>query len=63
MTLAANPGTLWMLIVASTLLGTAVYVLARTIRNTLYSERLELGDEWRYDVNRIKNLREHSTIC
>ena len=59
MTLA---GTLWMLIVASTLLGAAVYVLARTIRNTLYSERLEQGDEWRYDVNRINNLREHSTI-
>lgn len=62
MTLAANPGTLWMLIVASTLLGAAVYVLARTIRNTLYSEQLEQGDEWRYDVNRINNLREHSTI-
>ena len=59
MTLA---GTLWMLIVASTLLGAAVYVLARTIRNTLYSERLEQGDEWRYDVNRINNLREHSTL-
>ena len=59
MTLA---GTLWMLIVASTLLGAAVYVLARTIRNTLYCERLEQGDEWRYDVNRINNLREHSTI-
>ena len=59
MTLA---GTLWMLIVASTLLGAAVYVLARTIRNTLYSERLEQGDEWRYDVNRINNLREQSTI-
>ena len=48
--------------VACLLMGAAVYIFARTIRNSLYSENLQQGDEWRYDINRINSLREHSLI-
>jgi tight adherence protein C len=62
MILSAVSGTIWLLGAASILLGSAVLVLARTIRNTLYSEYLAQDNEWRYDVNRINNLRDHSAI-
>ena len=51
-----------MLAIGSALSGTAVFVFVRTIRNTLYSEDLTQGNEWRYDVNRINELRGHSLI-
>lgn len=51
-----------LLLVGSLLSGAAVFVFIRTIRNTLYSEDLEQGKEWRYDVNRINELRNHSAI-
>lgn len=40
----------------------AAFVLVRTVRNTLYSQDLEQGQEWRYDVNRINELRAHSPV-
>ncbi len=40
----------------------AAFVLARTVWNTLYSEDLEQGKDWRYDVNRINELRQQSAI-
>lgn len=51
-----------LLALGSVLSGAAVFVLIRTVRNTLYSEDLEQGKEWRYDVNRINELRNHSLI-
>lgn len=62
MILSALAGTIWLLAAASSLLAASVLVLARTIRNTLYSADLEQGNEWRYDVNRINNLRDHSSM-
>ena len=47
---------------SSALFVSALFVLARTIRNTLYSEDLEQDDEWRYDINRINELRQHSPL-
>ena len=44
------------------LMGASIFILARTIRNSLYSENLKQGDDWRYDINRINSLREHSLI-
>jgi tight adherence protein C len=48
--------------VASAALAGSLYVFARTIRNTLYSEDLSQTDEWRYDVTRINALRDQSVI-
>jgi len=42
---------------ACALVGAAVFILARTVANTLYSEDLEQDEAWRYDVNRINELR------
>ncbi|MFP6765238.1 MAG: type II secretion system F family protein [Planctomycetaceae bacterium] len=52
--------TTGLLSAACLLLGASIYVLARTIRNSLYSENLKQGEDWRYDINRINSLREHS---
>lgn len=62
MLIAAEPGTVPVAMLASGLIGAALFTLVRTIRNTLYSEDLEQDDEWRYDVNRINELRQHSGI-
>ncbi len=43
--------------IASAITGAAVFVLVRTIRNTLHTEDLEQDIEWRYNVNRINELR------
>lgn len=43
--------------IASSLVGLALFVLARTVSNTLHSEDLEQDEAWRYDVNRINELR------
>lgn len=40
-----------------TLIGAAIFVLARTVTNTLHTEDLEQDQAWRYDVNRINELR------
>lgn len=45
-------------IVASVCLGAALFVLLRTIANTLRTDDLEQDLEWRYDVNRINELRK-----
>lgn len=51
----------WTLVVpplmASMLVGTSLFVLARTVVNTLESEDLEQDLAWRYDINRINELR------
>lgn len=60
--LAAQPGTAGVSFLASGLIAAAIFVLIRTIRNTLYSEDLEQDDEWRYDINRINELRQHSGV-
>ena len=62
MMLAAQPGTAGIVVIASAFLAGAFFVLIRTIRNTLYSENLEQGSEWRYDINRINELRQQSSI-
>lgn len=59
---AVQPGTLGFGAGGCLLVMAAVFVLTRTIRNTLYSEDLEQGDEWRYDVNRINELRQLSAM-
>lgn len=60
--LAVQPGTLGFGIAGCALMLSAVFVLARTIRNTLYSEDAQQGDEWRYDINRINELRQLSVL-
>src|SRR5262245_30099584 len=47
-------------LVASGVVGSAVYVLSRTVLNTLHSEDLEQDEAWRYDINRINELRRLS---
>ncbi|MGZ0172466.1 MAG: type II secretion system F family protein [Planctomycetales bacterium] len=59
---AVQPGTLGFGITGCCLVFATVFVLVRTIRNTLYSEDAEQGDEWRYDVNRINELRRLSPL-
>lgn len=39
------------------LIAAAIFVFCRTITNTLHSEDLEQDQAWRYDVNRINELR------
>ena len=60
--LAVQPGTMGFGVAGCALAFAAVFVLARTIRNTLYSEDAEQGDEWRYDINRINELRRISPL-
>ncbi|NQT17834.1 MAG: type II secretion system F family protein [Planctomycetes bacterium] len=56
--LAATPGGItslqWM---ASGAIGLAVLLLVRWITDVLSTEDLQQGDEWRYDVSRINELR------
>jgi tight adherence protein C len=47
-------------LVGSAAIGMAVLVVVRTVFNTLHSEDLQQDDQWRYDVNRINELRRHS---
>lgn len=44
-------------LIASLVIGGSVFVLARTIANTLHTEDLEQDAAWRFDVNRINELR------
>lgn len=59
---AVQPGTFGFGIAGCGLVFAAVFVLTRTIRNTLYSEDAQQGDAWRYDVNRINELRRLSPL-
>jgi tight adherence protein C len=43
--------------IASALVGAALFVLVRSVVNTLHSEDLEQDESWRYDINRINELR------
>ena len=49
-------------LVASLVVGAAVFVLLRTVVNTLHTEDLEQDTAWRYDVNRINELRRVDPI-
>jgi tight adherence protein C len=60
--LAATEGLLLLPILGSVAFGAAVYVLARTLRNSLHSEDLSQDDQWRYDVGRINELRRVSLL-
>ena len=59
---AVQPGTWGFGIAGCGFVVAAVFVLIRTIRNTLYSVDAEQDDEWRYDVNRINELRRLSLL-
>lgn len=55
---AADPlGTLLPEVIASLIIGGAVFVVAYSIANTLRTEDLEQDSAWRYDINRINELR------
>ncbi len=47
---------------ASGVVGGAIYALMRTVSNTLRTEDLEQDDNWRYDVTRINELRRVSVL-
>ena len=47
-------------ILACALVGLSSYLFARTIAKTLASEELVQGEQWRYDVSRINELRKVS---
>lgn len=49
-------------ILACCFIGLALFVLARTVTNTLHSDNMEQDLEWRYDVNRINELRKVDTL-
>ncbi len=44
-------------LMASLVIGAAVFVIAQTVVNTLHSQDLAQDTAWRYDVNRINELR------
>jgi tight adherence protein C len=48
--------------IASAVVGACLFVLARTIVNTLHTEDLAQDAAWRYDVNRINELRKVETF-
>ena len=49
-------------LLASACVGAALFVLSRTVTNTLHSADAEQDLEWRYDVNRINELRKLDTL-
>ncbi len=59
---AAAPENLTLPAVASALVGAGVFVLTWWFLRALASEDLAQGDEWRYDVNRINELRRIDTL-
>src|SRR6516165_56991 len=61
--LAAEPsGSIIPQVIASVVVGASLFVLARTVSNTLHSEDLEQDEAWRYDVNRINELRRQDLM-
>ena len=49
-------------VVGSALIGSAAFVLLRTIIVTLHTDDMEQDDDWRYDVNRINELRKADVL-
>ena len=49
-------------VLACACFGLALFVLSRTVTNTLHSDNMEQDLEWRYDVNRINELRRSDTL-
>ncbi len=49
-------------ILACFCMGMALFALSRTVTNTLHSDDMEQDLEWRYDVNRINELRKSDTL-
>lgn len=47
---------------ASGIVGAAIFVLVQTVRDALHSDDLQQDAEWRYDVNRINELRKLSPL-
>lgn len=58
--LLAVAGPVILQAVSSACFGAGVFVLARTIRNTLHTDDPEQEDEWSYDTSRIAELRRVS---
>lgn len=60
--LAADLSLVILPLVASAVIGGAIFVLIRSVANTLESSELEQDLHWRYDVNRINELRKADFI-
>jgi len=58
--LAQMQDPLWLPVLACVLVFAALFVLSRTFANTLASDELQQGEQWRYDVSRINELRRVS---
>lgn len=58
----ASTAALGLLAVACLTMGASVFLLARWVFTALASEDLEQGDEWRYDVSRINDLRRNDVL-
>ncbi len=56
------PNEMLVPLIGSGLIGASIYLLLRTIANTLASDDLEQGDQWRFDINRINELRRISVL-
>ncbi len=56
------PDQLLIPLLGSGLIGASVFLLFRSIANTLASDDLEQDDQWRFDVNRINELRRMSPV-
>jgi tight adherence protein C len=56
------PDELLLPLLGSGLIGASIYLLLRSIANTLATDDLEQGDQWRFDVNRINELRRISFL-
>ena len=60
--LAASPdGISIVQLVASATMGMALFLVVRWVLRALQTEDLQQGDEWRYDVSRINELRRLDT--
>ncbi|GAB6165563.1 hypothetical protein JCM19992_15630 [Thermostilla marina] len=52
----------WFLWGASALMGIAVFLVARWLLTVFYTEDLQQGEQWRYDISRINELRRADTF-
>lgn len=59
---ADTPADLVPAAIASVVVALAVFVLIMTVLNTLHSADLEQDESWRYDVNRINELRRVDVV-
>ncbi len=59
---STSSAALGLLAAACLMIGTSVFLLARWIVTALASEDLQQGDEWRYDVSRINDLRRNDVF-